>query len=111
MSLSNRTPHAITLFLAGGEATVFPPSGTVARATSIQQVACDGIQGLPCVTPPEFSGADGIEGEEPILVSALVAPIAAKVRPGVFSPDTGPDSVVRNAAGEILGVRRLIRWS
>jgi hypothetical protein len=63
------------------------------------------------VTPPEFSGAEGIEGEEAILVSALVAPIAAKVRPNVFSPDTGPVSVVRNEKGEIQGVRRLIRWS
>jgi len=33
------------------------------------------------------------------------------VRAGVYSPDTGPGSVVRDGQGQILGVRRLIRWS
>ena len=109
-TLTNRTPHAITLF-ASGESIVFPASGVVARALSVPQVPAEGINGLPCVTPPEFSGAEGIEGEEAILVSALVAPIAAKIRANVFSPDTGPGSVVRSEKGEILGVKRLIRWS
>ncbi len=108
--LINRTPHAVTI-LINGEAITLPPSGVVARALSTPQVVTESIEGLPCVTSPEFSGAENIEGKEPILVSALVAPIAAKVRSNVFSPDTGPASVVRNERGEIIGVRRLIRWS
>jgi hypothetical protein len=109
-TLTNRTPHAVTLF-SNGESIIFPASGTVARALNAPQVPTEGINGLPCVTPPEFSGAEGIEGEEAILVSALVAPIAAKVRSNVYSPDTGPGSVVRSEKGEIMGVKRLIRWS
>ena len=110
----NRTPHAVVVFL-GDTSPIFPASGIVARATSLPQepvapLAHEGAE-IPCVTPPNFGGAEGIDGEEPILVSALVAPIAAKVRTGVFSPDTGPGSVVRDGQGQILGVRRLIRWS
>ena len=112
MEISNRTPHAITLLIfEQGTTIIFPASGVVARALNAPQVPIEGINGLPCVTPPEFSGAEGIEGEEAILVSALVAPIAAKVRSHVFSPDTGPGSVVRSEKGEIMGVKRLIRWS
>ncbi len=110
----NRTPHDVVVF-AGHTSHIFPASGIVARATSLPQepvapFAHEGVE-IPCVTPPNFGGAEGIDGEEPILVSALVAPIAAKLRTGVFSPDTGPGSVVRNDQGQILGVRRLIRWS
>ena len=110
----NRTPHAVVLFL-GDTTHTFPEAGVVARATSLPQepvapFAHEGVE-IPCVTPPNFGGAEGIDGEEPILVSALVAPIAAKLRTGVFSPDSGPGSVVRDGQGQILGVRRLIRWS
>jgi len=110
----NRTPHAVVVFV-GGRSHIFPASGVVARATSVPQeqeapFAHEGAE-IPCVSPPNFGGAEGIDGEEPILVSALVAPIAATVRAGVYSPDTGPGSVVRDDQGQILGVRRLIRWS
>ena len=110
----NRTPHAVVVFV-DGTSHIIPASGIVARATSLPQeqeapFAHEGVE-IPCVTPPNFGGAEGIDGEEPILVSALVAPIAATVRAGIYSPDTGPGSVVRDGQGQILGVRRLIRWS
>lgn len=119
----NRTPHAVVMIGASsryGDLT-FAPSGIVARAISAPQeplglVAADedeGIEGIPLVSPPAFSDVVGIdtEPEEHVIVSALAAPIAATKRKHVYSPDSGPESAVRNERGEIIGVRRLIRWS
>ena len=54
-------------------------------------------------------GLDDWNGDDPIIVSAMVADALAKQGKtyGVYYPDTGPDSVVRDAEGNILGVRRM----
>lgn len=58
---------------------------------------------------PERKGE--IDENTGLIVSALAAPRVAQVWPGpVYSPDTGPDGVVRDSGGEILGVRQLCRW-
>lgn len=119
----NRTPHAVVVVGVSsryGDLT-FAPSGIVARAISAPQeplglVAAnedEGIEGIPLVSPPSFSDVLGIDTGpgEYVIVSALAAPIAATKRRHVYSPDSGPESAVKNEKGEIIGVRRLIRWS
>lgn len=79
---------------------------------------------IPLVTPQDFSGGtvtglpewarDGHEDGYPysIIVSVVGAEQVARAWNGggrmTFVTDTGPDSVVRDARGNILGVRRLI---
>lgn len=79
--------------------------------------------GIPVVEPQDFSAGQvtGLPplpelneihaGTEPgIVVSIVGAESVAREWPGwVFATDTGPESVVRDGAGRILGVKRLQR--
>jgi hypothetical protein len=129
--LLNFTPHDVSVFLLE-DRVVFPTVG-VCRALSRQSCARlidpqDGSEwhhgnwatkkfgGLVVMRPPEFHGVEWTPStpamDAEVLVSIVAAPVVAEERPDltVYVPDTGPDSAVRNEAGLIEGVRRLILW-
>ena len=135
MKLINLTPHTINICGDAGEAIhSVEPSGEVARVEVTfhpdDPVVLDSgieipvaIEGRGLDTRPRVVGIpkrksrvnwDGeITGDAEIrtiyLVSRMVAELAA--RPDVMAPDTGPESVIRNEAGQIIGVKRLLAFA
>jgi hypothetical protein len=105
--LVNLTPHAITIRAQDGTETTIPPSGTVARVSTTDEVVgtCP-ITGAPIVRRV-FGEVTGLPAEgTPCIVSALVLS-AVPGRAGVYAPDTGP-TAIRNDAGQITAVTRLV---
>ena len=110
MIFHNLTPHAITVYdAAGGRVIhVFEPAGQIARceSTATQVAVIDGIS----IHRTTFGPVTGLPEPGPdtvYIVSSLVAQsLATSGRNDVLAPDTGPDSVIRDEAGRIIGVRR-----
>ena len=121
----NLTPHDITVLadmpgsktgLAARETYV--PYGPVVRATGKKRKRIDTTEdGVPLVAPPDFDGVsdlpDEVNTEEYMLIMSTMAAEALLAkrpdfRAAVVVPDTGPESVVRDAKGQIKGVRRFI---
>ncbi|MCP3966695.1 MAG: hypothetical protein GY718_10145 [Lentisphaerae bacterium] len=85
------------------------PEGVQVRVQEdVQPYQLDYDIGVPVV----LKGYGEIEGlPEPndstyLIVSILVLQAGRDHRPDLLAPDTGPDSVVRDEKGNILGVRR-----
>jgi hypothetical protein len=107
MKILNLTPHDITILGPDGTETTIPPSGTVARVSTTDEVVgtCS-ITGAPIVRR-RFGEVTGLPEEgTPCLVSALVLS-AVPGREGIYAPDTGP-TAVRNESGQIVAVTRLV---
>lgn len=110
----NLTPHALTLVAPSGEHHVIPPSGGVARVASTPGTlaAVDGLP-VPVASPTVFGEVTGlpapVEGTF-FIVSAMVgSALAGRGRTDVLMPGTGPnDGALRNEAGHIVGVTRLV---
>lgn len=131
MSLVNLTPHAITLILADGREILLPPSGKIARVIPAAPASLEAItfeedpinEGedarpftIDVASPPQTGRIEGLPstregGGDVFLVSGMVlAHPDLEGRRDVFGPGTGPaDNPRRNAAGQIDGVRRLVR--
>lgn len=115
MTILNCTPHAICLVSPSGEETVIQPSGTVTRISTFTGLVVEEA-GIPClVASPsvctEIVDLPDAAPETIIIVSGMVGgALALSGRRDVFIPGTGPnDGAVRNNAGQIIGVTRLIR--
>ena len=115
MTLVNLTPHALTLVSARGEHTVLPASGTVARVASTPGTV-EAREGFPCAiaSPTVFGEVTGLpcpQAGTAFIVSGMVgAALAGRGRTDVFVPGTGPnDGALRNEAGHIVGVTRLVQ--
>lgn len=101
----NLTPHAIKIRRPDGTEIEIPPSGTVARVTTVETVVGEQLGvpvvrrvfGAPINLPPEGT---------PCLVASITA-AAVPGRAGVYTPDTGP-TAIRDSAGNIVAVTRLI---
>ena len=102
--MRNLTPHSIHVAV-DGEIRVFPPSGEIARVSTVEQVIGE-FNGITVVyrSLGEVTGLP--EEGEPCLVSAMVLE-AVKGRKGVYAPDSGP-TAVRNEKGHIVHVTRLV---
>ena len=113
-NLVNLTPHALTLVSPDGTETVVPPSGTVARVSSTPGT-CEAFDSMPCMvaTPTIFGAVIGLPDPVPgtvFIVSGMVGSAMCTARTDVMMPGTGPnDGAIRNAAGHIVGVTRLLR--
>ncbi|RLC83386.1 MAG: hypothetical protein DRJ03_17400 [Chloroflexi bacterium] len=124
----NATPHDVTVYDADGKTALFtiPRSGFVARLAEEVEDAGN-IAGIPVVRkrytqPYAIAGlakrslrelVEELVAEDyvnVVIVSMPMLKAAAETLAGldvlVVAPDTGPDSVVRDAAGNILGIRR-----
>jgi hypothetical protein len=112
-TLTNLTPHAITL-RADGTDTVLAPSGTVARVSSTPG-ALETVEGcpVPVAGMQVFGGVEGLPEPTPgtmFVVSAMVLAALRGSRPDVVGPGTGPnDNAVRNDKGHVVAVTRLVR--
>ena len=133
MKLVNLTPHRVVICNAMGETILaVEPSGETARIEEkffADEPVITGDVSIPVAVigrgrdsrprvvgipdRPQLANWDGEPiGYAPIttiyVVSRLVAELAG--RPDVMAPDTGPQSVIRNDAGQIVGVRRLLAF-
>ncbi len=108
MKFINLTPHEIVVRTDGGDVMI-PASGQVARVSEHVSDAgmLDGIPVVDCRLGSPFGLPDAVDGTiyivSPIVCGAVVG------RPDVVAPDTGPQSVVRDADGKIVAVRRFRR--
>lgn len=108
MKLMNLTPHTITISSPEDGDLVIPPSGTVARVTTDEQVLSQSP--IPIIRR-SFGEVTGLpdDPDVPVIVSSIVL-AALPGRPNTYAPDTGP-SALRNDAGQIVAVTRLVAAS
>ena len=128
MALINLTPHAVTIFLSDTESVTVPSAGELRLASTpgtvkdARPLLVDG-RAVPVIGAQEFTGLDeqcaGIakfracSSRDSVLVSL---PVATWLRQNylapphgitVYTPGTGPATVVRNDKGQIVGVKAL----
>jgi hypothetical protein len=110
----NFTPHVVKIIDSNGNVAMeIPPEGVQVRVK--EQVEYEGIiqfkhegffRGVPVVRK-KYAEIEGLPQQEDgvtLIVSVIV--LNASDRSDLVCPDTGPDSVVRDEDGNILGVRR-----
>lgn len=118
--LVNLTPHLITLCTEDGSGILetFPSEGSV-RAHSHHQTKNEIASmhlNVPVFSPQIFSSVEGLPDDTSlnIIVSLVVGEFMRRTNHAwdgmVLGPDTGPDSCLRNAGGEIIGIRRFIQY-
>jgi hypothetical protein len=112
--LKNFTPHTVKVIDNNGNVYLeIPPEGVQVRVKEqvehegILQIKHEGLlRGVPVVSK-EYSEIEGLpEPEEGVTLIVSVIVLNASDRTDLVCPDTGPDSVVRDEGGNILGVRR-----
>ena len=116
LRLINLTPHAVKLYAADGVTLIQeipgPPKGGEARVTEVPGRQDGEFLGVAIYSPPTVGEVINLPPPEEgtfYLVSAVVA-AAVRGRADVLRPGTGPaDACVRNEAGQVVGVTRLIR--
>lgn len=109
MSYLNLTPHAIRIINpTTGAETVIEPSGTVARCSTTSEIVgtCP-LTGVPIVRKV-FGEVTGLPTDGTTCLVSIVVLGACAGMPGVFAPDTSPESVVRDAKGLVYGVKALV---
>lgn len=118
-AIRNLTPHNIHVFVAGDKDTcplTFPAQGKAVRVRSKAQDHVATLEnGVKVYSPPAFEDVlddfpfvnqeDDVHPD--LIVSMVVGNHIPKwYRGNVYIPDTGPQSVVRDQTGKILGVKR-----
>lgn len=102
----NLTPHAITLRTPSGDVT-FPPSGAVARVSTVAQDTGLMVAGVRVVRntygPVTGLPADG----QPCIVSGMVLGALPAGTPGVYAPATGA-TAIRDERGQVVAVTELV---
>lgn len=111
MKFINLTPHVLNVVDDTGNTILsVAPSGTVARVAT-QQTVVGNVAGIDVVRTV-FGDVDGLPSPQDdvvYIVSTLVLQALKAngiIRDDVVAPDTSPASVVRDAGGNIIGVRR-----
>lgn len=131
-AVENLTPHDIHIFGADGTTLVhtFPRAAKTVRAlesrpeplrtlvvpattTTHKNAIC-----VPVYRNPRYAGLTDLPPNDgrAVIVSALAAEELSKPGPrrwkgAVYSPNSGPLSVVRAEDGSIRGVRSLFQWN
>ena len=104
--LKNLTPHAINVYDSDGNRVSIPPSGIVARVTTIESDTDSRVVGVPVIRRSFGDVVNLPDDSTPCIVSALVL-AAVPRRPNTYAPDTGP-TAIRDDNGNILGVTRFV---
>lgn len=113
--MRNLTPHPITIRTGSVDTTLLPDPAGAARVTTTArplgaEMVPDG-RAVPTVTV-DYGDIVGLPADdEPIIVSTIVLEAVRRLQPWrrrAYAPDTGPDSAIRDAVGQIVAVRRLI---
>ena len=121
--LCNMTPHALHIRDAsstdGSRFVIVEPCGITPRMVSATQCPSEIIfRGrIQVFTPAEFTGVDFMDFEThvtkdtPIVVARYVAQYLKNIGfvwpGGIYSPDCGPNSAIRDDTGKLVGVQRL----
>jgi len=108
MNIVNLTPHAVTLCNDAGEIIrVIEPTKPAARVSSTVRTVGE-VDGTP-VTVTKFGAVEGLPEPQDgtVYIVSLLVQQAVPARKDVYRPDTGPQSVVRDACGNIVGVKAL----
>lgn len=111
MTVINLTPHDVVIVNSDGqEIKRYPATGQTVRVNSEDRelASVDGVSVVRTV----YTDVDGLPEPKPntiYLVSVLVQQALGGKRADVYTPDTGPKSVVRDEKGQIIGVRRLMQ--
>lgn len=110
MPIVNLTPHAVVLRNLQGEDLTIPPTKPPARVAAVSVPTGHTLAGIP-VCSVNYGDVENLP--EPAhdtvyIVSAMVLG-QCRGRNDVFAPGTGPqDGAVRNEAGQVVAVTRLI---
>lgn len=106
MDIINLTPHDINI-ISDNTIRTITKSGKIARIDS-RSVLLMHVDNIP-VNKTVFGDIIDLPDPKPDTIYLVSAMVLDKVvnRSDVFSPDTGPDSVVRNDSGNIIGVKFL----
>lgn len=110
MNVVNLMPHTIRV-MVGEDVQEFPASGIVARCQTIETVE-KAVDGLPVVSQ-QFGEIEGLPEPQPetiYLVSKVIGNALAASRNDIYGPNTSPNSVIRNANGQITAVRSLVKY-
>ena len=114
----NLTPHHLNIFSDEGNLIAsIPPSGTVARVDTIKRVKeYVDVEGhkvpISYVTYTQVQGLPPYPSDDTLyVVSNIVYQClkGTKWEKYLIVPDTNPDSVVRDEAGRIKGVKGFLR--
>lgn len=113
VQLVNLTPHDIKVYFEDGETVkaVIKPSGEVARVTVVRKKIGE-VNGIP-VYRNVFGKVEGLPKPKKgvyYIVSTLVQQAVrsrGSKRKDLLSPDTTPESVVRDKDGRVIGVKAL----
>ena len=114
MTIINLTPHPVTLRDPAGEDHVIEPSSPPARVSSEPGCMTDILAeagGVPVYSAPQWGEVVGLPPARDMVVYVVSALVASRVpdRRDVVYPGTGPaDGCVRDAAGRVAAVTRLI---
>ena len=111
MRVFNMTPHTVVIDQGMGFKKGFLPSGEVARV-STRAVSDGEVKSIPVVRTT-FGEVKGLPEEKEgtiYIVSSMVAQACRDTRHDLVSPDTSPESAVRDSDGRIVAVRRFQRW-
>lgn len=105
--MKNLTPHDIVLQLPSGERVTLPPSGTVARVSTIATDTGLAMAGVRVVRntygPVQGLPADG----GPCIVSGMVLAALPAGTPNVYAPATGA-TAIRDERGQVIAVTELV---
>ncbi len=116
MKFRNFTLYTVNIFDAAGEKIILSvePEKTQVRVDG-KIMSLGAINGIPVITKRmgEVNGLPEKQEDVYLLVSVIVLQAIKQdgnlyERVDVLCPDTGPESVVRNKNGQILGVRRFM---
>ena len=110
MKIINLTPHTVNICDAIGNIVKSYPSEGNARVNTIFRELLP-IDGVPAKSV-SYSETVGLPpGEDGVFY--LVSMVVAQANPGradLFSPNTAPGEVVRDDAGQIVGVKSFARY-
>lgn len=110
MKVINLTPHTINICdEAGNVVKSYPSTGNARVNTEFRDLLP--IDGVPAKSV-SYSKTEGLPPAEDGFFY-LVSMVVAQANPGradLFSPNTAPGEVVRDAAGQIVGVKSFARY-
>jgi hypothetical protein len=107
----NLTPHEVVVYDQVGQNIVLriPPSGTVSRVSVRSEIVGE-VNGV-AIRKTTYGDIVDLPDPQPdtVYIVSTIVLIALQskgiTRTDLLSPDTNPDSVVRDAQGKILGVK------
>jgi hypothetical protein len=118
MNILNYTPHDINLYDETGENIIqtFPRTGKQIRLISGHQDMVNIGLKFPVVECQTFTGIEPFDVPENVHYLLVSMPVgeyyknSAHCQYCILGPDTGPQGVVRDDSGRIVGTKRLVLY-